>query len=147
VGTVGPRPPIPTLTPEDVDAAREVALADAQIRTLFAGQQFEVVNPAMWTASMNLEKIGVVLTFDFPTPFTVAGTWPIICYNDPPYPPRFYVRGDWQRTIRDLRTALVFVDLRYREVVQIEPTPRGAAGFDFLGPPSLTELCVPKPGG
>ena len=69
----------------------------------------------------------------------------MICYHDPLYAPRFYLTGEWIGTMRELREALVFVDLRYREVVKISSTPNGSRGMEFAEPPQFTEPCIPQP--
>jgi hypothetical protein len=113
---------IPSLTADQRNTARNLALSDSRVTEILGGNTYTVDGVDPWTAGSCL--VGAVVDLHLSEPRTVTMDWPFLHWNEadsrPIYPP-----DAWRATIVGLAGVRVSVDLDRREVVQIHPGDGG----------------------
>jgi hypothetical protein len=119
LGIAHPAASIPQLDAGQEADVLAIALADADVVQLLAGQSFTPTGVAVWTSGSDL--IGGVARVSMPNAPTLVGSWPRVTFGPDGAP--IYPSSSEAYEVIGVTALNVFVDLRSRAVAQIVPDP------------------------
>jgi hypothetical protein len=137
----------PTLSPEQQQTLREVALTDPAVQTLLSlgGATITNATPSVvgvWHTGPG-QVIGGTVLLKLTLPLTISGTWPGFNYNEGASPP--YTKTWIQATYTNITALDIIVDLERREAISVLPERGAKLVGEVIYPPGVVP--VPQPTG